>query len=361
MRAHNFGAGPCTLPTEVLEEVRDELLDFAGSGMSLVELSHRSAEYDAVHEETLRLTRSVSGAPDDFEILFVQGGATLQFGMIPMNLLAPGERAGYVVSGSWGKAALSDAVAVSDSYAAWDGASTGFTTMPSSDELEVEAGTRYLHITTNETIGGIRMVEVPDVGVPLVADMSSEYLARPIDWPQYDLVYGGVQKNLAPSGMVVVFIRRRIAESSPTNLPKYLRYDWHAGANSLANTPAMFSTYVMGKVLARIEASGGIAALEQRAAEKSSIIYGVIDESEGFYRNPVDTRVRSHMNVVFRLPTEDLERDFLVEADRRRMIGLKGHRSVGGCRASLYAALDSSSVEALAELMTEFAADHREG
>jgi phosphoserine aminotransferase len=360
MRAHNFGAGPCTLPTEVLEEVRDEFLDFAGSGMSLVELSHRSAEYDAVHEETVRLTRSVSGAPNDFQVLFVQGGATLQFGMIPMNLLSSAEKAGYVVTGSWAKAALSDARTVGNAYAAWDGVDDGYTTMPASTDVSIDPGTRYLHVTTNETIGGIRMIDLPEVGVPLVGDMSSEYLARPIEWDRFDLVYGGVQKNLAPSGMVVVFVRRAITESSPANLPKYLRYDWHAAANSLANTPAMFSTYVMGKVLARIEALGGIPFLEAQSAEKAALLYRTIDESDGFYRNPVDPAVRSHMNVVFRLPTDQLEEHFLDEAERRHMVGLKGHRSVGGCRASLYAALELSSVEALVELMQQFAADHRE-
>ncbi len=360
MRAHNFGAGPCTLPLDVLEEVRDEFLDFAGSGMALVELSHRSAEYDAVHDETMRLTRSVSGAPDDFAILFIQGGATLQFGMIPMNLLSATDKAGYVVTGSWAKAALSDAKAVASAYAAWDGVGDGYTTMPAAGEVPVEPDTRYLHVTTNETIGGIRMIDLPDVGVPLVGDMSSEYLARPIDWDRFDLVYGGVQKNLAPSGMAVVFVRSDLIETSPSTLPKYLRYDWHAGANSLANTPAMFSTYVMGKVLARIEAGGGIRALEQQSAEKAALLYRAIDESDGFYRNPVDPAVRSHMNVVFRLPTDELEKRFLSEAERRHMVGLKGHRSVGGCRASLYAALELASVEALVGLMEEFADDHRQ-
>jgi phosphoserine aminotransferase len=360
MRAHNFGAGPCTLPIDVLEEVRDEFLDFAGSGMSLVELSHRSSEYDSVHDETMKLTRSVSGAPEDFDILFIQGGATLQFGMIPMNLASAGQRIGHVVTGSWATAAYTDAKAVANAYAAWDGAEHDYTTMPAPSAVRVESGTRYLHVTTNETIGGIRMVELPAADVPLIGDMSSEYLARPIDWERYDLVYGGVQKNLAPSGMAVVFVRKASIESSPATLPKYLRYDWHAGANSLANTPAMFSTYVMGKVLARIEAAGGIAALEADSARKAATLYRAIDESEGFYRNPVDPAVRSHMNVVFRLPSEELERAFLAEAGRRGMIGLKGHRSVGGCRASLYAALELSSVEALAGLMDQFATDHRQ-
>lgn len=358
MRVHNFGAGPCTLPTAVLEEVGDELLDFEGTGMSVVELSHRSAAYDAVHREALRLVRSVSGAPEDFEILFVQGGATLQFGMVPMNLAGNGP-VGHVITGSWAKAAYADAGLVTDAYVAWDGSESGFTTMPRPDEIEVRPATRYLHVTTNETIGGIRMMDFPDLGVPLVGDMSSEYLARPIPWELFDLVYGGVQKNLAPAGMAVIFIRRSLLDSAPETLPKYLRFAWHAAADSLANTPPMFSIYVMAKVLARIERDGGIGVLERASAEKAGIVYEAIDSSDGFYRNPVDQAVRSHMNVVFRLPTEDLERTFVAEAESAGLIGLKGHRSVGGCRASLYAGLSVESAAALAGFMADFAGKNR--
>lgn len=354
MRAHNFGAGPCTLPEAVLEEARDEFLDFAGSGMSLVELSHRSPTYEAVHDRTLELTRLVSGAPEDFEILFVQGGATLQFSMIPMNLLGDGRRAGYVVSGAWGKRGLANARPHGDVYAAWDGKEDGYRSMPEPDSIVVDGDTRYLHITTNETIGGIRMVEFPRVDVPLVGDMSSEYLARPIDWERYDLVYGGVQKNLAPAGMAVVFVRRSVIEGARRDLGDYLRYGFHADSKSLGNTPPMFPIYLMGKVLERMHAAGGIATLERESAAKADVIYSVIDESDGFYSNPVNRRDRSHMNVVFRLPSEDLEQRFVVESEAAGLIGLKGHRSVGGLRASLYAALPMASVETLATFMDEF-------
>jgi phosphoserine aminotransferase len=354
MRAHNFGAGPCTLPLDVLEEVRDEMTDFGGSGMSMVELSHRSDEYDRVHREALDLMRAVSGAPDDFDILFVQGGAHLQFAMIPMNLLRAGERAAYVVSGSWGKAAHLDGAAAGDAYAAWDGGDDGYRRMPQLGEIRIEPDTRYLHVTTNETIGGIRMVRFPETEVPLVGDMSSEYLARPIDWPRYDVVYGGVQKNLAPAGMAVVFVRREVVAATPRDLPRYLRFDWHAEADSLANTPPMFPIYVMGKVLRRLRDQGGVEALERRSAEKAGLVYQAIERSDGFYRNPVAPEDRSHMNVVFRLPSEDLETSFLAGATERAMVGLKGHRSVGGCRASLYAALELDSVHALVSYMDEF-------
>ena len=355
MRAHNFGAGPCTLPLDVLEEVRSELVDFAGTGMSLIELSHRSDEYDSVHQATLDLTRRVSGVPDDFEILFIQGGATLQFAMVPMNLLGPGDSAGVVVSGSWGKKAFADGSKHGTLVTAWDGQESGYTTMPRSSELAVDPQWTYLHITTNETIGGIRMVEIPEPPVRLVADMSSEYLSRPIAWDRYDLVYGGVQKNLAPAGMSVVFIRRSLIDGSVNQLGSYLDYGFHAGSNSLGNTPPMFPIYVMGKVLQRIADEGGVGKLEQRSADKAAVLYDQIDTSNGFYRSPVETGVRSHMNVVFTLPSDELQTEFLTGAQERHMIGLKGHRSVGGCRASLYAALPMDSVEALASYMREFA------
>lgn len=356
MRAHNFGAGPCTLPVDVLAEVQSEFLDFAGTGMSLIEMSHRSREYDEVHTATLEATRRVSKVPDDFETLFVQGGATLQFAMVPMNLLSEEDTAGVVVSGTWGKKALADGSKHGRLVTAWDGKDSNYTTMPGSTDVEIDPHWRYLHVTTNETIGGIRLVELPETDIPLVADMSSDYLSRPIEWDRFDLVYGGVQKNLAPSGMAVVFVRKSICESPANDVANYLRYGFHAESDSLGNTPPMFSIYVMGKVMERIEHEGGIEALEQRSAEKAGLLYSVIDESDGFYRSPVDPAVRSHMNVVFRLPSEDLESRFLAEAEDRNMIGLEGHRSVGGCRASLYAALELASVEALAAFMEEFRA-----
>ena len=358
MRAHNFGAGPCTLPLEVLEEVQAEFVDFHGTGMSLIEMSHRSPEYEAVHDAALGLAREVAEAPDDFEVLFVQGGATLQFAMVAMNLLEPEQKAGYVVSGSWGKRALEDAGPHGDVYSAWDGKADSYTRMPRPSEIEVRAETRYLHVTTNETIGGIRMVDIPELGVPLVADMSSDYLSRPIDWPLYDVVYGGVQKNLAPAGMSVVYVRKSALDSARKDLGSFLRYSWHAETRSLGHTPPMFPIYLMGKVLARMKSGGGIRAVEEAAAEKAAVLYGVIDESAGFYRNPVDAAVRSHMNIVFRLPTEALEKEFVAASEAAGMVGLKGHRSVGGLRASVYYALPMASVEFLAAFMTDFQASH---
>ncbi|MGH8875046.1 MAG: 3-phosphoserine/phosphohydroxythreonine transaminase [Acidimicrobiia bacterium] len=352
MRVHNFGAGPCTLPLPVLEEAQRELLDFAGTGMSVMEISHRSPEYQAVHEEAIALARKVSGAPDDFEVLLVQGGATLQFAMVPLNLLGKGDQAGYVVAGAWGSKALGDAAHHGKVYAAWDGAGSNYIRMPTPGEIDVRPGSRYLHVTTNETMGGIRMVDWPGTDVPLVADVSSEYFARPLPWDRFDVVYGGVQKNLAPSGMAVVFVRRTAL--AQRDLASYLRYDVHAAHRSLYNTPPMFSVYLMGMVLRMLDDLGGAAGLERISAGKADLLYGAIDESGGYYRSPVDEACRSRMNVVFRLPTEDAETRFLRGAREQGMVGLEGHRSVGGCRASLYAALPYQSVEALVEYMGAF-------
>lgn len=358
MRIFNFAAGPCTLPEEVLVAARDEFVDFHGAGMSLIEMSHRSKEYEAVHQGALAAARRVAGAPADFEVLFIQGGATLQFAMVPMNLLAPGETAAYAITGSWAKKALADARLHGDVTVAWDGADTNHTRTPADDELVIPADARYLHICSNETIGGIRFPDWPTVDVPLVIDMSSEYLARPIPWERVDVVYGGVQKNLGPAGMAVVYVRRSLLERSPA-VGSYLRYESHAENASLFNTPPVFTIWLTGKVLEWIEAQGGAAWMETSAAERSGRLYAAIDASDGFYSSPVDPAHRSHSNVVFRLPTPDLEAAFIAEAAERGLSGLKGHRSVGGMRASVYAAMPVEGVEALVGHMETFAATHR--
>lgn len=356
-RAHNFCAGPCTLPTSVLDELAAELPNYGNSGMSLIEMSHRSPEYDAVHHETMNLARQVFEVPEEFSVLLLQGGATLQFAMVPMNLLAPGSgaRAGYVVSGSWAKKALGDARHSGAAYAAWSGEESGYTTLPALDHLDLEDGTSFVHVTSNETIGGIRFNEFADPGVPLVADMSSDYMSRPIPWDRFDLVYGGAQKNLGPAGLAVVFIRNSVLERLPRDMPDYLSYHYHADGDSLANTPPVFSIWATGKTLAWMAANGGVAEMERRAAKRSSMIYDLIDASDGYYTNPVDHAFRSHMNIVFRLPTPELEAAFLAQADEAGLKNLKGHRSVGGIRASVYNALPTESVQALVDFMGAFA------
>ena len=359
MRVDNFGAGPCTLPLSILEEARAEFLDFAGSGMSILELSHRSAFYETVHEEALSLAREVSGAPDDFEVLVIAGGATMQFAMIPANLLSErGSRGGYLRTGTWGRLALADAGRWGDAYCAWDGEPHGYRRMPEVDEIHVQPDTRFLHVTSNETIGGIRMPEIPAVGVPLVCDVSSDFMARPIPWELCDLVYGGVQKNLAPAGMGLVFVRHRVLESLTGSLPRFFDYRWYADKGSTGNTPPVLPIYMMGKMLKLLRDLGGVKGLEERTAQKARLIYDVIDRSDGYYHSPVDPRHRSHTNVVFRLPTPEAELQFVGQAAAAGLVGLKGHRSVGGCRASLYAGLELRSAARLASFMSEFRADN---
>jgi phosphoserine aminotransferase len=354
MRVVNFCAGPCTLPLAVLEDARDQLLDLQGSGMSVIEMSHRSPEYERIHEEALELFREDFGVPDGFRVVFLQGGATLQFAMVPMNLLTSGARAGYVRSGTWGRGALEDASRCGDAYAAWDGEPAGFHRMPADDELRILEGTRYLHVTSNETIEGIRMPSFPAVDVPLVADMSSDYLSRPIPWERFDVVYGGAQKNLGPAGLAVVVVRESVLEGTNHDLPTYLSLEAHAAKNSLLNTPSMFSIWVTGKVLAWIREHGGVAAMEERAARRSGSVYRAIEESDGFYRSPVEPEHRSHMNVVFRTASDELDASFVKGAEEEGMVNLKGHRSVGGIRASIYNAMTDEGVDRLIGFMRAF-------
>lgn len=357
-RVHNFGAGPCTLPLSVLEEAQQEFVNYQNRGMSLLEMSHRGKEYDAVHHEAMDLALEVFQAPGEFSVLFIQGGATLQFAMAPMNLLSKGAKAGYVISGNWGKGAYTDAQPVGDAYSAWDGAELGYTRMPKDSELVLEEKTRYLHITSNETIGGIRYTQWPNPGVPLVADMSSDYMSRPVDWEKFDLIYGGTQKNLGPAGMAVVFIRTKILENTNRDIPRYLRYDLHQAKESMFNTPPVFSVYMLGKVLKWMKAQGGLQAMQEMAAQKSKLLYETIENSQGFYRSPVKSEDRSQMNIVFRLADEALEKKFIEEAGQDGLLQLKGHRSVGGCRASCYNAMPLQGVKALQEFMNRFQKAH---
>lgn len=355
-RLHNFCAGPCVLPVTVLEQLANDMVDYQGSGMSLIEMSHRAPIYDEVHHNTMASLRRLYQTPDDFDILLLQGGASLQFAMVPMNLLGPDDRAGYVVAGTWGKKALGDAKEVGSAYAAWDGAADGYTRMPTPDEVRIEDGTRYLHITSNETIGGIRMPEFPDFGVRVVADMSSDYLSRPIPWDQFDVVYGGAQKNLGPAGLAVVFVRKDVVAAARTNLPAYLRYGYHAKADSMGNTPPVFAVWATGLMLNWMEANGGVEGMSARATLRSGMVYAAIDGSDGFYTSPVDPAYRSQTNIVFRLSDPDLEADFLARSAEAGFANLKGHRSVGGIRASVYNALATESVEALTDFMANYAA-----
>ena len=354
-RVYNFCPGPCTLPLSVLEEAQSEFVNYQNAGMSIIEMSHRGKHFMEVHENAISLIRSVYKVPADFSVLFVQGGATMQFAMLPMNLLSNEQKGAYINTGTWAKGAITDAKQVANIYVPWDGESENYARMPNVSEYSLEENTRYLHITSNETIGGIRYAEFPDVDVPLVADMSSDFMSREIDWNKFDVVYGGVQKNLGPSGMSIVIIRNSVLEQSNQSLPRYLRYDIHQSKDSMFNTPPVFPIYMVGKVMKWMESEGGIEAMEKNANTKSSLLYNALDNSGGFYRSPVDKACRSTMNVVFRLPTEELEAKFIADAAVNGLSSLKGHRSVGGCRASIYNAMPLDGVKALAEFMDDFA------
>ncbi|MBL89354.1 MAG: 3-phosphoserine/phosphohydroxythreonine aminotransferase [Actinobacteria bacterium] len=353
-RVHNFSAGPCTLPLEVLEETQGEFLNFADIGMSIIEDSHRGPSYEKIHQNALSSFRRLTDLPDDFTVLFLQGGATLQFAQSAMNLLAENEMAGYVNTGVWGQKSLEDASRVANVYEVWSGQESGFTKTPDSNELNIRQDTKWLHITSNETIGGIRFEQFPDVDIPMVADMSSDFLSRNIDWEKFDLVYGGAQKNLGPAGLAIVVVRRESLGKHGRNLPTYLDYQFHEKNDSLGNTPPMFPIYVMGKVLDWMEKNGGLVEFERRADIRSSLIYEVIDKSDGWYSSPVATGSRSLMNIIFHLPDETLENRFIEEAAALDLINLKGHRSVGGVRTSLYNAMPVESVEILSSFMKDF-------
>ena len=354
----NFSAGPSTLPRAILEQARDELVEYGGADMSLVEMSHRSPEYMAVHEEAIALARSVFKVPDEFAVLFLQGGATLQFSMVPMNFMRAGASGAYVTSGAWGDKAFADAGVYGEAYAAWAGSSVDYARMPRAEEPDTRPGTRYLHVTSNETIHGLQMFDWPDLGVPLVADMSSDMMSRSIPWERFDLVYGGAQKNLGPAGAAIVFVREAALETLNRRLGMYLRYDVHVEGNSLYNTPPMFPIWLIGKMLRWVSERGGVDAMEVAARSKAQLLYAAIDESEGFYTSAVEPSSRSQMNVVFWLAGDELTEKFLAGCAAAGLVGLKGHRSVGGVRASIYNAMPDEGVASLTAFMAEFRAEH---
>jgi len=358
-RSWNFYAGPATLPLSVLEQARDEMVEWEGTGMSVMETSHRSKEYDRVHHEAMDLFAELLGLDDDHAVLFLQGGASLQFAMIPMNFVPPGGSADYVITGSWSQKALKEAGIVAQGRIAGSSEGSGFTRVPTQAEMELDGGAAYVHLTSNNTIKGTQFHEFPDTGeVPLVADMSSDLLWRPFEANRFGLIYAGAQKNLGPSGVTVVIVSREWVGRGNTGLPTMLSYATHLEKESLYNTPPTFAIYIMRNVLLWIKGLGGLAAMESRNRAKAERLYGVIEAHPDFYRCPIESASRSVMNVVWRLPSEELETKFVAEAREHDMFGLKGHRSVGGCRASLYNAVEIEGVEALAQFMVEFARAH---
>jgi phosphoserine aminotransferase len=356
-RVYNFNPGPAALPLQALERARDELIDFRGSGMSIIEHSHRGKEYEAVHDEAIALIRELLSVSDDYHVLFLQGGASQQFAMVPMNLLPPGKSADYVLTGGWSEKALEEAKIVGTTrIAATTGVSGKYTRIPKASELDLDPKAAYVHLTSNNTLFGTQWSEFPDTGsVPLVCDMSSDFMWRKFDVNKFGLIYAGAQKNVGPSGIAIVLARKDLVEGGRKDIPKVFRYKTHADNRSLYNTPPTFSIYLVRNVLACLKEEGGLAAVEKKNREKGRILYGAIDENPDFFRAPVEKDSRSLMNVVFRLPTEALEDQFVAEAKKAKMVGLKGHRSVGGIRVSTYNAVSIEAVQTLTTFMREFA------
>ena len=352
-RVHNFSAGPAAMPLAVLEKAQAELLDLAGSGMSVMELSHRSKEFQAIIDGADAGIRRLLGVSEDYAVLFLQGGASLQFAMIPMNLRRPGKSADFVDTGSWASKAIKEAGLTGAAKVLWSGRGEKYSRVPRAEELKMSPDAEYVHICTNETIGGIRWMKFPETKAPLVADMSSEIFSRPIDVSRFGLIYAGAQKNLGPSGLAVVIIRKDLVERTPGSVPVFMRYFTHMDSGSLYNTPNTWAIYMVKLVCEWVESNGGVAAFEKLSEEKAARLYGQIDSSD-FWSSPVEKESRSVMNVVWRLKREELEPEFIAQATKEGFIGLKGHRSVGGIRASIYNAVSMESVEALVSFMKDF-------
>jgi len=358
-RIHNFNAGPAALPLPVLVEMQSELLDYKGSGMSILEVSHRSKWFDDVINEAVERTRRLLGLGDAFDVLFIQGGASLQFCMIPMNLSVEGKPVAYLNTGTWSTKAIKEAeIQGKDVRVIASSEDRGFSYIPK--DFTVDPDAAYLHFTSNNTIKGTQWARFPDAGdVPLVCDMSSDIMSRPFDVRPFGLIYAGAQKNIGPSGTALVIIRKDMLERTPDHLPTMLKYTTFSGKNSMFNTPSCLVIYTVNLVLKWLEETiGGLEKMEQINREKGSILYDFIDASS-FYKGTADVDSRSLMNVTFRLPNEDLEKKFVAEALEQGLGGLKGHRSVGGCRASIYNATGVEAVKDLVSFMTEF--ERKEG
>lgn len=355
-RAHNFNAGPAVLPQSVLEEAQAEMLDYKGTGMSVMEMSHRSKPFEEMIQTTEADLRELMAIPANYKVMYLQGGATLQFAMLAMNLRPAGASADYIVTGSWSKIALKEAGKLGTSRAAVTTEASNFNCIPAPAEIEYDPNAAYLHFTANETIHGVEWTgePTPPAGVELVCDVSSDFVSRPIDVSKYGMIYAGAQKNAGPAGVTVVIIREDLLARTPANLPVMLDYKTLAESGSLHNTPPCFSIYMVGLVMKWLKARGGLIAVEKNNREKAALVYGTIDRSGGFYRGHAVPESRSMMNISFRLPSEDLEKQFVKESEAQGMVGLKGHRSVGGLRASVYNALPMESAQTLIQFMGEF-------
>ncbi len=356
MRAYNFSAGPATLPEEVLKEAQAELVDYQGTGMSIMEMSHRGKEYSAVHDETIANIKELLNIPEGYSVLFMTGGASSQFAFIPLNLLGEGETADYTDSGAWASKAIKEGKLLGNVNVAADCGKEIPTRVPTADELNLTDGAAYLHITSNETISGAQWKEFPEHDC-LIADMSSDILSRPLDVSKFGLIYAGAQKNLGPAGITLVIIKDELAEKCPDTVPTIMRYKTQIANNSLYNTVPTFPVYMLCLVTRWLKAKGGLETMQKQNAEKAAKLYDAIDNSD-FYTATAVREFRSDMNVTFRIANNDLEAEFIAEATKQNLSGLKGHRSVGGIRASIYNAFPVEGVDALISFMKEFEAKH---
>lgn len=354
-RIYNFGAGPAALPEPVLKQAQQDVWNIAGSGIGIMEHSHRGKVFERVIAEAEQACRDLAAIPDNYRVLFLQGGASLQFAMVPMNLLSRDRTADYLVTGLWSQKAVKEAKLLGRVHEAASSAATNFTYIPKPEQISYSANPAYVHVTTNNTIFGTQWKRepTPPPGAPLIADTSSDIFSRPIDIASYGLIYAGAQKNLGPSGVALVLIRDDLVEAGPKDLPIMLQYRTHASEHSLYNTPPSFPIYVMGEVFKWIQSCGGLAAMAERNAEKAAVLYDYLDGSD-FFRGTAESDSRSLMNVCFRAPSEELDAKFVSEATKRGLDGLKGHRSAGGMRASIYNACPREAVEALVGFMKQF-------
>ncbi len=355
-RVFNFSAGPAVLPEEVLKQAQEEMYIYPGAGMSVMEMSHRSKTFDDIIKQAESDLRKLLDIPENYHVLFLQGGATLQFSMVPLNIMPPANKADYIVTGAWSKKAVKEAKRVGEVNIAASTEEENFARLPRQDELKLDPEAAYVHYTSNNTIFGTEYKTEPEVGnVPLVCDASSDILHKKIDVSKYALIYAGAQKNMGPSGVTLVIIRDDMVERSSDDLHTYLNYKIHVSKNSLYNTPNTYGIYIIGLVYKWLLNNGGLDAMYKRNVEKAGWLYDYIDNSDGYYKSAVTVKEdRSIMNVTFRMPTEELEKKFIAEATERGLVGLKGHRSVGGLRASIYNAFPPEGVEALVDFMKEF-------
>jgi len=355
-RVYNFSAGPAVLPLSVLEEIQRDLISLPGVGMSILEISHRSAPFEKILADANADIRALANIPPTYKVLFLQGGASLQFSMVPMNLLTPGSTADYIDGGSWAEKAVKEAKKIGHVNVAATTKGENYARIPHQGELKLTPNAAYVHMTSNNTIEGTEYKDLPEVGnVPLVSDTSSDMFSKPIDVTRHALIYSGAQKNMGPAGVTVVIIREDLLQRSQKSLPTMLNYAVHAENGSLYNTPPAFAVYTMGLVMKWLRREGGLAAIEKVNVRKAGKLYAEIDRT-GFYRGTAPKAQRSLMNVTFRLPSEDLEKQFVKESTAAGLDGLKGHRSVGGMRASIYNAFPEDGVDALVGFMREFEA-----